>query len=102
MEKDSMIAHGAAFLLHDRMMNSSDRHIATVCEKCGSLLTSVAVPSSQAPKSIFKQKTRMMCNACKSLTSIREIPLPYVTRYLANELAAMNIKLSFDVKKIPM
>ena len=26
--------------------------------------------------------------------------MPYVTRYLVNELAAMNIKVTFDVEKI--
>lgn len=26
--------------------------------------------------------------------------MPYVTRYLVNELAAMNIKVAFDVEKI--
>ncbi|KAK8800744.1 hypothetical protein WA158_000069 [Blastocystis sp. Blastoise] len=102
MERDSMIAHGAAFLLHDRLMNSSDRHIAGICEKCGNILTSVAIPTSQTPRAMQREKAKMMCNTCKSLTSIREIPLPYVTRYLANELAAMNIKLTFDVEKIPM
>lgn len=26
--------------------------------------------------------------------------MPYVTRYLVNELAAMNVKVTFDVEKI--
>ena len=38
MERDSIIAHGAAFLLHERLMNSSDRHPAVICDKCGSKL----------------------------------------------------------------
>jgi DNA-directed RNA polymerase I subunit RPA2 len=38
MERDSLLAHGASFLLNDRLMNSSDRHIALVCKKCGSIL----------------------------------------------------------------
>jgi DNA-directed RNA polymerase I subunit RPA2 len=32
MERDSLLSHGASFLLHDRLMNSSDKHLAYVCE----------------------------------------------------------------------
>ena len=28
-----------AFLLHDRLMNCSDRHVAYVCAACGSILS---------------------------------------------------------------
>jgi hypothetical protein len=28
-----------AFLLHDRLMNCSDRHVAYVCSVCGSILS---------------------------------------------------------------
>ena len=35
MERDSIIAHGASFLLHERLLNSSDRHLAVICDKCG-------------------------------------------------------------------
>jgi DNA-directed RNA polymerase I subunit RPA2 len=27
MERDSLIAHGVSFMLHDRLMNSSDYHV---------------------------------------------------------------------------
>lgn len=40
MERDSLLAHGASYLLHDRLHTSSDHHIADVCSLCGSLLTS--------------------------------------------------------------
>ena len=38
MERDSLLAHGAAYLLHDRLHACSDRHVADVCSRCGSLL----------------------------------------------------------------
>ena len=41
-----------------------------------------------------------MCHVCKTSTTCHVIPMPYVTRYLVNELAAMNIKVTFDVEKI--
>merc|ERR1712187_854059 len=39
MERDSLLAHGAAFLLHDRLMRCSDFDVAYVCPLCGSVLT---------------------------------------------------------------
>ena len=42
----------------------------------------------------------MVCHVCKTSTTCHLVPMPYVTRYLVNELAAMNIKVAFDVEKI--
>lgn len=39
MEGDSLLAHGAAYLVHDRLHNCSDYHVMDVCSSCGSLLT---------------------------------------------------------------
>ena len=39
------------------------------------------------------------CNKCKSGDGCVRISIPYVLRYLTNELAGMNIKLSFKVKE---
>ncbi|PQQ15301.1 hypothetical protein Pyn_12700 [Prunus yedoensis var. nudiflora] len=43
MERDSLLAHGAAYLLHDRLHTCSDYHIAAVCSTCGSILTSSVI-----------------------------------------------------------
>ena len=39
MERDSLLAHGAAFCLNDRLMKCSDYSEGYVCNKCGSILS---------------------------------------------------------------
>ena len=102
MERDSLLAHGAAYLLHDRLHTSSDYHIADVCSLCGSMLTTSSVqpqvrvhdmpglPPMRAPK-------KVTCHACKTSKGMETVAMPYVFRYLAAELAAMNIKLNLQL-----
>jgi DNA-directed RNA polymerase I subunit RPA2 len=46
MERDSLLAHGAAFLIQDRLMNCSDSQRAWICRDCGSFIsTQVAISS---------------------------------------------------------
>ncbi|KAJ0974432.1 hypothetical protein J5N97_016397 [Dioscorea zingiberensis] len=99
MERDSLLAHGAAYLLHDRLHSSSDYHIAEVCSMCGSLLTtSTLQPPKRAIREIrglppAKTPKSYTCLACKNSKGIETVAMPYVFRYLASELASMNIKL---------
>ena len=46
MERDALLAHGAAYLLHDRLHSSSDYHVMDACIACGSLLTACAQPAT--------------------------------------------------------
>ncbi|KAJ2078814.1 hypothetical protein H4R24_004221 [Coemansia sp. RSA 988] len=46
MERDALIAHGAAYFLQDRLMNCSDYSLAYVCKCCGSVLAPIAVPAT--------------------------------------------------------
>lgn len=79
MERDALIAHGMAFAVNDRLMNVSDLSEGIVCSKCGGILAA------------FPKQPVNFCNKCGE-TGVT-VKMPFVVRYLANELAAMKIKL---------
>ena len=102
MERDSLLAHGASFLLQDRLMNCSDKHLAHVCTKCGSMLSPMVSKSALDTTGMMgfaaTNTKRVVCGNCKQAGTCQQVAMPYVFRYLANELAAMNIRLSLSVK----
>ncbi|TVU32185.1 hypothetical protein EJB05_23907 [Eragrostis curvula] len=101
MERDALLAHGSAYLLHDRLHSCSDYHIADVCSLCGSLLTATVIKSDPQKKAkremlglpTVRPQKNFACQACKTSKGMETVAMPYVFRYLAAELAAMNIKL---------
>lgn len=105
MERDSLLAHGAAYLLHDRLHSCSDYHVCDVCTHCGSILTPVAKPPAVSGLSqglmagLQNSNPTVVCRMCdNSSTGIERVAMPYVFRYLAAELAAMNIKVTVGIK----
>lgn len=126
MERDSLLAHGASYLLHDRLMNVSDKHTALVCKGCGGLLGAhsvvagatevgpdgiarpVAVASltdaavagatgAAAAARVDRSRRMPVCRSCGTGDAVVPVSLPYVFRYLANELAAMNVRLTLEL-----
>lgn len=99
MERDSLLAHGCSFLLHDRLVRCSDYHTAYACKLCGSLLSPTANSFLQSSKSVLGGNAQnMSCRTCKANKGCALIAVPYVFVYLVNELAAMNIRLQMDVR----
>ena len=113
MERDSLLSHGAAFLLQDRLLNCSDRHFAHVCTRCGDMLmtlterSTVQTTGQSMSDAVNKPKLRLYCRnpSCVEASgnnesnddAVEPIVLPYVYRYLVNELAGMNIKIKMTV-----
>ncbi|KAF8819456.1 Dna-directed Rna polymerase I RPA2, partial [Cardiosporidium cionae] len=87
MERDALLAHGTIALLQDRLMHCSDEHKAFVCPVCGSLLS----PSLNELKgrSLGGKQPIPLCKVCE--IPCRLVTLPFVFRYICNELATMNI-----------
>lgn len=103
MERDSLLAHGAAYLLHDRLHTGSDYHIADVCSICGSMLSTTFIQAQKpAVREIgglppLRASNKVTCHACQTSKGMETVAMPYIFRYLAAELAAMNIKMTLKL-----
>ena len=102
MERDSLLSHGAAFNLNDWLFKSAgeDESEGFICDKCGSVLTSypkkgLQFMTEQPDSSEVESKVR--CKVCETSDCTR-VWMPFVLRYLTNELAAMGIQVKYHTK----
>ncbi|GMH52987.1 hypothetical protein TL16_g01352 [Triparma laevis f. inornata] len=104
MERDALLSHGTAYLLHDRLMMCSDRHVSHCCGRCGGVLTPQTRRNEilSAGTSAADMKLTMMCNdpGCKDkVEQVEPVSMPYVFKYLSYELAGMGIKMKCELSQ---
>lgn len=87
MERDALLSHGAAFVLRDRLFTCSDKDFVHVCNKCGSMV------------SVYKAEETLKCRLCKSEKQIDVVEMPHIFKVLANEFAALNIRLTLKLEQ---
>ena len=97
MERDALLAHGASFIVQERLLHCSDEAKSLVCAKCGSLLGPMMLPPRGTATD--GEARQAHCRICNSGADVDAVTLPYVFQYLTNELAAMNIKTSLGVSE---
>ena len=95
MERDSLLAHGVSFLLQDRLMNCSDYSQAYVCRRCGSILSPIV--QGRLSAGAIGESPKVICHTCERSDALDVIAIPYVFRYLAAELMAMNVDIELHV-----
>lgn len=119
MERDSLLAHGCAFLLQDRLMNCSDYCRQWVCRDCGSFLSTTPTVGPGGRKG-GKGTGVVRCRRCATRLEDSEhaegelwqdgtggkwvggdnttiVAIPGVLKYLDVELSAMGVKMTFNV-----
>ncbi|KAJ3113763.1 DNA-directed RNA polymerase III core subunit ret1 [Phlyctochytrium bullatum] len=83
MERDCLIGHGAASLLIERLLTSSDAYEAEVCQGCGLL-----------------GSWNGFCQFCKSRKKVVKVTIPYACKLLFQELMSMNIVPRLEVGEL--
>ena len=81
-----MISQGASNFLREKLFIDSDYYKMNVCGSCG--LTAI------------KNKGGYECRTCKANSKIKEVPIPYASKLLFQELMAMNIAPRLMVDEI--
>ena len=88
MERDTLIAHGSAWFLKDRLLDNSDPSLFCICATCG-------LPAQPAAQGTRIRNVRAECTACGG-NDIREMQTPFAFQLLVQELQAMNIRIKFE------
>ncbi|HIH14369.1 MAG TPA: DNA-directed RNA polymerase subunit B [Nanoarchaeota archaeon] len=83
MEKDCLVAHGAALLLKERF--DSDREVVWICEKCGN----IAIYDS------YKNKAYCLCG---EKTNLAPIEMSYAFKLFIDELKSMHLRPKLILK----
>lgn len=93
MERDCLIAHGAAANLHERLFMLSDYSQMFICQKCTRVANVIqrTLPGSRKIRGPY-------CRFCESADNIVKVNVPYGAKLLYQELFSMGICLKFDTE----
>lgn len=93
MERDCLIAHGAAANLHERLFTLSDSSYMHICRRCKNI-------SNVIQRSVAGgRKVRgPYCRYCESSEEIVKVNVPYGAKLLCQELFSMGISLKFETQ----
>jgi len=79
MERDCLIAHGASFLLLDRLLEQSDKYTAYFCKKCG------------LPVYYDLKQERFICPIHGKDAEVRPVSMSYAFYLLLEEMMSMGL-----------
>ena len=70
-----------------------------ICTECGSIVSPLLEKVAPIRARLSHAPSEWKCGLCKEKGKIDIISVPYVFRYLIAELAAMNIRVTIEVKQ---
>ncbi len=86
MERDCFIGYGSALLLHERMIDSSDKTTELICQNCGAL-------------GVFdKIKKTKYCPLCES-ADVEDVEMSYAFKLLLDEMKSLHIWPKMKLKE---
>lgn len=92
MERDMIISHGAAHVLYDRLVTSSDKFENYYCAQCGLEASGAPIQSNELEKHLGIDP-KPYCNVCKTGEHVKTTIIPYTFNNLARSLQACHISL---------
>jgi hypothetical protein len=96
MERDSLLGHGMAKFLKERLMDTSDAYTCYVCGECGLFAQRMIRKDN---KSYSSTSDIYYCPACNNKTNIAKVMIPYAFKLLMQELMCMCIAPRIRVKE---
>ncbi|CAA0838335.1 DNA-directed RNA polymerases IV and V subunit 2 [Striga hermonthica] len=93
MERDCLIAHGAAANLHERLFTLSDSSQMHICRKCSNVAGVI-----QRTVLGGRKIRGPYCRFCESVEDVVQVSVPYGAKLLCQELFSMGISLKFDTE----
>jgi DNA-directed RNA polymerase II subunit RPB2 len=91
MERDTLIAHGASYVLLEFLLLKSDAFSAVLCADCGLLALPAAIGA-------HVRNSSATCRACGSSNIISK-SIPYAKKLLLQELYGMHIAARVNIEK---
>lgn len=102
MERDGLISHGCSFIINERFLMNSDGHECFVCPQCGLILSPIMQFTCSGEmvkgRSIGGKSKMAVCKSCG--VSCKIVYVPYVLRYLLNELICLNVTIRLNIKSV--
>jgi len=85
MEGETLVGHGAAMLLQEKLMEDSDKMVEFVCEKCGLIAINDQI------------RNRRYCSVCNS-SAVYPVEMSYGFKLLLDELKTLGILPKLVIK----
>lgn len=96
MERDSLLAHGIAKFLKEKLLDTSDAYSTFICDLCGLFAQRLFKKDNQSHSSL---NDLYYCPACKNYTKISKVMIPYAFKLVIQEMMAMNISPRIRVEQ---